>query len=64
MHYYILYLVSRLPDWFPGTGFKKTAKAWAETLNEILEKPHRFVKEQLVNIRIHMQLFYHLTICQ
>ncbi|KAF9011764.1 cytochrome P450 [Cyathus striatus] len=36
-----------LPDWFPGAGFKKTASAWAATLNSMIEGPHQFVKQQM-----------------
>ncbi|KAJ3563157.1 hypothetical protein NP233_g9122 [Leucocoprinus birnbaumii] len=39
--------LSFLPDWFPGAGFKKTAREWAQTLDEMIEKPHKYVKEQI-----------------
>ncbi|KAJ7809130.1 hypothetical protein B0H14DRAFT_2201866, partial [Mycena olivaceomarginata] len=26
----------RLPSWFPGAGFKITAKAWSETLHKMV----------------------------
>ncbi len=42
------FLVASLPDWFPGTGFKQTAKDWAKTLDETASYPFRFVKEQMV----------------
>ncbi|KAF9497559.1 cytochrome P450 [Pleurotus eryngii] len=38
-----------LPDWFPGTGFKQTAKEWAKTLDETVSYPFRFVKEQMAS---------------
>lgn len=43
------FLVSKLPSWFPGTGFQQTAKAWAKTLQDMVEEPHQFVKKQMVN---------------
>ncbi|KAK0242387.1 cytochrome P450 [Armillaria nabsnona] len=36
-----------VPDWFPGAGFKQRAKAWAATLQEMVEQPHNFVKQQV-----------------
>ncbi|ESK93754.1 cytochrome p450 [Moniliophthora roreri MCA 2997] len=36
-----------LPDWFPGAGFKRTAKVWASTLLDMVEQPHNFVKQQI-----------------
>ncbi|THV05395.1 cytochrome P450 [Dendrothele bispora CBS 962.96] len=38
-----------IPDWFPGAGFKITAKAWASTLLEMVEQPHNFVKQQVAS---------------
>ncbi|KAJ7156841.1 cytochrome P450 [Mycena crocata] len=35
-----------LPSWFPGTGFQKIAKSWAETLYQMAEQPFQFVKQQ------------------
>lgn len=35
-----------LPDWLPGTGFKKLASQWASELNDLSEKPYAFVKYQ------------------
>lgn len=40
-------LLRRLPDWFPGTGFKRTAREWASTLHEMIEAPHQYVKDQM-----------------
>ncbi|KAK7471001.1 hypothetical protein VKT23_002414 [Stygiomarasmius scandens] len=38
-----------VPEWFPGAGFKRTAKAWASTLLEMVEQPHNFVKQQVAS---------------
>ncbi|EGN99068.1 hypothetical protein SERLA73DRAFT_54959 [Serpula lacrymans var. lacrymans S7.3] len=36
-----------VPEWFPGAGFQKTAKAYRETLNEATERPFKYVKDQM-----------------
>ncbi|RDB20518.1 hypothetical protein Hypma_012422 [Hypsizygus marmoreus] len=36
-----------VPLWFPGAGFKRTAKVWAATLVEMVEQPHAFVKREM-----------------
>ncbi|KAJ3560510.1 hypothetical protein NP233_g10793 [Leucocoprinus birnbaumii] len=38
------FLVNLIPAW---TGFKRTAQQWANTLNEMIDSPHQFVKEQM-----------------
>ena len=43
----IMQPVKHLPGWLPGTGFKKTAAAWRNTLLNTIEKPYRFVEEQM-----------------
>ena len=36
-----------MPDWVPGTGFKRTAARWRKTVTELIEKPFEFVKQQM-----------------
>lgn len=36
-----------LPDWFPGAGFKKTAREWRKTLNYMVEGPFQFVTKSM-----------------
>ncbi|KAI4651751.1 hypothetical protein J4E93_001947 [Alternaria ventricosa] len=36
-----------LPDWCPGTGFKRTARQMAKTLIRTAEEPYAFVKWQM-----------------
>ncbi|TFK32278.1 cytochrome P450 [Crucibulum laeve] len=36
-----------IPAWVPGAGFQKTASTWAKTLNEMVDRPHMFVKQQM-----------------
>lgn len=39
--------VRYLPDWMPGTGWKRTARQWAAELTDVTEKPYAFVKHQI-----------------
>lgn len=39
--------VRYVPEWFPGTGWKQTAKDWHATLQSIAERPYAFVKHQM-----------------
>jgi hypothetical protein len=41
--------MAQLPDWLPGTGFKKIAKSWNATLQDMADSPHNFVKQQMVS---------------
>ncbi|PPR03045.1 hypothetical protein CVT24_012433 [Panaeolus cyanescens] len=36
-----------IPEWFPGAGFKRIAKAWKKTTYDMAEMPHQFVKKQM-----------------
>ena len=38
-----------IPDWFPGTGFKRVAKDWRGVLDQTVDQPHAFVKQQMVS---------------
>ncbi|KAK4937903.1 hypothetical protein LTR10_021544 [Elasticomyces elasticus] len=38
-----------LPEWFPGAGFKRTAKHWNHTVEQVVEAPHKFVQNQISN---------------
>jgi hypothetical protein len=48
LHVDFLNAVERLPSWLPGMGFKKTAKIYREHNYAQVERPHDFVKRQLV----------------
>ncbi|KAG2007166.1 cytochrome P450 [Coprinopsis cinerea AmutBmut pab1-1] len=39
--------LKHLPDWFPGAGFKQTAREWRNTINRMADGPYRYVKEQM-----------------
>ncbi|KAG6378884.1 cytochrome P450 [Boletus reticuloceps] len=36
-----------VPDWFPGASFKTKANEWRVTLEEMVQKPYQFVKDQM-----------------
>ncbi|KAI1814974.1 putative cytochrome P450 oxidoreductase OrdA-like protein [Poronia punctata] len=40
-------LLNSLPDWVPGTAWKKTARQWGAELTNITEVPYAFVKHQM-----------------
>ncbi|KAI1745050.1 cytochrome protein [Xylaria scruposa] len=40
-----------VPEWMPGTGWKKTARQWRATLKEVSEKPLLFAQRRLANGR-------------
>ena len=46
-------IVKHVPNWVPGTGFKRMAEAWHTTLTELAEKPFPFVKQQMVSCLSH-----------
>ncbi|SPJ74527.1 related to O-methylsterigmatocystin oxidoreductase [Fusarium torulosum] len=39
--------LNKLPDWFPGTSYKQTAKKWRQTTDEALNIPYNFVMDQM-----------------
>jgi hypothetical protein len=41
--------VKYLPEWFPGAGFKRKAKAWRKRVLDMPTKPFQFVKKELVS---------------
>ena len=41
-------IVQYIPEWFPGAGFKRTARKWKEQVQEMVDQPHQWVKEQMV----------------
>jgi len=38
-----------LPDWFPGAGFKRQAKAWSHQLYTQSLEPHNYVKQNMAS---------------
>ncbi|KLO04414.1 cytochrome P450, partial [Schizopora paradoxa] len=43
----VLPFLQYLPDWLPGTGFKRVAKKIRANSDAMAEKPHTFVKKQM-----------------
>ncbi|KAG6881030.1 hypothetical protein C0995_003306, partial [Termitomyces sp. Mi166 len=43
----VLPILRHVPSWFPGAGFKRTAREWAATLAEMVDRPHNFVKRSM-----------------
>lgn len=43
----ILPFLAKVPAWFPGAGFKRIAREWRGTLEEMVSAPHEFVKDQM-----------------
>ena len=41
-------ILKYVPSWFPGAGFQKKAAYWRELNAAVIEKPFRYVEEQLV----------------
>ena len=39
-----------LPEWFPGTGWKQTAKAWNKNMTKCINIPFEYAKKQKYNI--------------
>ncbi|KAG1723174.1 cytochrome P450, partial [Suillus paluster] len=39
--------LAKVPEWFPGAGFKRIAREWRETVEELAAAPHKFVKDQM-----------------
>ena len=44
----LLPILAYVPSWFPGAGFQKKAAHWRELNTNMIEKPFRYVQEQLV----------------
>ncbi|KAG1741078.1 cytochrome P450 [Suillus lakei] len=39
--------LANVPEWFPGAGFKRLAREWHQTLEEMVDRPYQFVKDQM-----------------
>ncbi|KAG2138998.1 cytochrome P450, partial [Suillus clintonianus] len=39
--------LAKVPEWFPGAGFKRLAREWHETVDEMASAPFNFVKDQM-----------------
>jgi hypothetical protein len=45
-------LVAKVPEWVPGAGFKRKAREWHDTLEEMVAAPYKFVKDQMVRLHL------------
>ncbi|GAP92623.2 putative cytochrome P450 oxidoreductase [Rosellinia necatrix] len=41
----------KVPDWVPGTGWKKTARQWSAELKAVADIPYQFVRRQVAQGR-------------
>ena len=41
-------ILAYVPSWFPGAGFQKKAAHWRNLNKILIERPFRYVQEQLV----------------
>ncbi|KAG0699879.1 cytochrome P450 [Suillus ampliporus] len=39
--------LAKVPEWFPGTGFKRIAREWHKTVEESVDVPYQYVKDQM-----------------
>lgn len=46
-----------LPDWFPGTGFKQTARKWKAINEAVVSAPYHFARKQM-DLGIHQEESY------
>ncbi|KAG1773897.1 cytochrome P450 [Suillus occidentalis] len=46
----IIPFLVKIPEWFPGAGFKRLAREWHDTLEELVSAPYKFVLDQMVTI--------------
>jgi hypothetical protein len=40
--------VAKVPEWFPGAGFKRMAREWNRIAEEMSCAPFQWVKDQMV----------------
>ncbi|KAH0839032.1 O-methylsterigmatocystin oxidoreductase [Fonsecaea pedrosoi] len=43
----VIPVLKYLPDWLPGTEFKRTAREWKATLDTVSELPYKYVQQKL-----------------
>jgi hypothetical protein len=52
-------LVKYVPSWFPGADFKRIAQEYRATIDEFIDLPWAWVKDQVV--RIFLSRYHHLS---
>ena len=54
-----------VPSWFPGAGFQKKAAHWGKLNETLIDKPFRYVQEQLVGVFFFTNdEFFYMVICR
>jgi hypothetical protein len=48
--------VKHIPTWFPGAGFKRNAIVWKAKMEEFVQKPYDYLKNNMVGVHIFSQL--------
>ena len=48
-------ILKYVPSWFPGAGFQRKAAHWRELNAIMVEKPFRYVEEQLVGNHLFLE---------
>jgi cytochrome P450 len=43
----IVPFLANVPEWFPGAGFKRLAREWSKTREDMVATPYKFVKDQM-----------------
>ncbi|KAG1727505.1 cytochrome P450 [Suillus lakei] len=43
----VMPFLAKVPEWFPGAGFKRLAREWHQTREEMVDAPYKFVKDQM-----------------
>ena len=41
--------MAKVPEWFPGAGFKRIGREWNVIVEEMISAPFQFAKDQMVN---------------
>lgn len=50
-------LLRYLPEWFPGAGFRRSARIWKRELLDMVNIPHQHAKRQMVRRGVLSVLF-------
>ncbi|KAG2066224.1 cytochrome P450 [Suillus decipiens] len=43
----IVPFLANVPEWFPGAGFKRLAREWSKTCEDVVTTPYKFVQDQM-----------------
>jgi hypothetical protein len=48
-HSHICFAVKYLPEWLPGTGFKKLAREYSANIEKLVQGPFDFTRSEIVS---------------